>query len=67
MRGSGAYIPVSNSSMLLLNNNAFTKFANVIWLEQPYFTGFSTSKDEGDRTSGEVVSLVGEAPARGGG
>jgi carboxypeptidase C (cathepsin A) len=52
LKGSGPYIPVSNSTLLLSNPNSFTRFANVLWLEQPVFTGFSTSKDEADRTTG---------------
>lgn len=52
VKGSGPFIPVSNSTMLLSNPNSFTKFASVLWLDQPLFTGFSISSDEADRATG---------------
>jgi hypothetical protein len=58
LKGSGPFIPVSDSRMLLLNPNSFTKFANVLWLDQPLYTGWSTSKDEADRNTGACESLA---------
>lgn len=54
LKGNGPFTPVSNSTMLLRNDNAFTTFANVLWLEQPAFVGFSSSNDEADRVSGRT-------------
>jgi len=56
LQGNGPLIPVSGSAKVAANKHSFTNIANVLWVEQPTFTGFSTSNDKSEWISDDSTT-----------